>query len=640
MFIPGPIDHNPLLIRVHLSLRKAKMTPQPPGRNPSASQMAPAISAEVVFAEQIKVLYVSRPYGAFGAMAAVLFMVAVFWAKVSSVALLTWASLVIGLELFGLYHHFEYQTFKRLRANAPTVITETRKWSRDYAIAATAAGACWGLAAFMLYVPDSPQFQILLFLALCLVITFSVVALSIHLPALVGFTAGVALAVLLKLISLDTPTSYILAIGLSFYCFLCLGIAHRLNHTLLRSLRLRLENQALAERLQDMVQQLTTRSEEAERANLAKTRFLAAASHDLRQPMHAIGLFVGTLRAKIQYPEVRQIVDKIQASVAAMEALFVDLFDISRLDAGAIVPNVKSFPIDELIKRIEHEFRPEAIDKGIGFRVVRTGVRVKSDPVLLNRILSNLISNAIRYTHEGRVLLGCRRTKAGLRIEVRDTGIGIAARHIGDIFQEFFQLQNPERDRSKGLGLGLSIVQRHAALLGHRVAVKSTPGKGSCFAICLPYGEAAREVEPLSAEMKAHRAVLVGTFVIIVDDDADVRSGMEALLAEWSCLVLSAKSGDDAIQQLQRHERAPDLIVSDYQLQKGETGLDAIRGICESLQQDIPSLLITGDAHPERMRDAQHHGIKLLIKPVAPGKLHAVMVEILGQAQEKLVPEV
>lgn len=616
------------------------MTPQTPLPNPPVSFASPSISADTVFAEQIKVLYVSHPHGAMGGIATVLFMVAIFWNKVPGISLLTWAGLVIGIELFGLYHHFEYKMFNRRQATAPTEITQTRKWGRDYSIAATVAGTCWGLAAFMLYIPDSPQFQILLFLALCLVISFSVVALSIHLTALIGFSIGVALPVALKLISLNTSASYTLAISLGFYCFMCLGIARRLNHTLLRSLRLRLENQALAERLQDLVRQLTIRTEEAERANLAKTRFLAAASHDLRQPMHAIGLFVGTLRAKIHYPDVRQIVDKIQASVAAMEALFVDLLDISRLDAGAIVVNIKSFSIDDLIKRIDHEFRQEASDKGIDFRVVRCTARVKSDPILLNRMINNLVANAIRYTREGRVLLGCRRTKAGLRLEVRDTGIGIAPQHIDDIFQEFFQLQNPERDRSKGLGLGLSIVRRHADLLGHRVEVQSEMGKGSCFAIKLPYGDVARQVEPLSAESKATCAKLAGMFAIVVDDEADVRTGMEALLAEWSCLAVSASSGEDAVKQLQRHERTPDLIVSDYQLRGNETGLDAIRSIRLSLQQNIPAILITGDARPERLNEAKAHGFRLLIKPVEPGKLQSAMIEALGQPQGQLAPAV
>ncbi len=616
------------------------MTLQAPESAPPENLASPVVSADVVFSEQIKVLYISHPYGAIGGIAAALFMTAIWWGKVPHLSLFTWAGLVIGIEIFGLFHHFEYKTFKRLRENKPIEITETRKWSRDYAAAATVSAIFWGLAAFMLYVPDSPEYQILLFLALCLVITFSVVALSVHLTALFGFTLGVALPMVLKLISLDTRSGYIVAISLGMYCLLCLGIARRLNQTLLRSLRLRLENQALAKRLQELVHQLTIRSDEAERANLAKTRFLAAASHDLRQPMHAIGLFVGTLRAKIHYPAVRDIVDKIQASVVAMEALFADLLDISRLDAGTIVPNVKSFPIDELMQRIDHEYRPDAVDKGIDFRVVRSGARVKSDPVLLNRIVSNLISNALRYTNEGRVLLGCRRTGGGLRLEVRDTGIGIAAEHRDDIFQEFFQLQNAERDRSKGLGLGLSIVQRHAALLGHRVEVSSILGKGSCFSVSLPYGEAAREVEPLTNDDKALRAALAGTFTVVVDDEADVRAGMEALLTEWSCPVLSANSGSDAVTKLQRHERTPDLIVSDYQLQGNETGLDAIRSIRESLQQTVPAILITGDARPERLRDAKTHGLKLLIKPVEPSALQAAMAEVLAQPQEQVTPTV
>lgn len=606
------------------------MAPQAEIRPPFVAP--PQVPADVVFAEQVKVLFVSHPYGAFGAIVVVLFITIALWSKVASLPLLIWAGLVIGIEIFGLYHHYEYNSFRHFRIAAPPEITETKRWSRDYVIAAGIAGFFWGLAAFLLDIPDSPRYQMVVILTLCLCISFCAVALAIHLPALLSFTIGLVVPVIAKLVIVGDRVSYIIAFGILLWTIMSMGVANRLNRVLIRSLRLRLENEALTKQFQQLVDQLTIRTQEAERANQAKTRFLAAASHDLRQPMHAIGLFVGTLRAKIHYPEVRQIVDKIQASVVAMEALFFDLLDISRLDAGTIVANVRSFSIAELLDRIALEFGPQAQDKGILLRVVSSRATVMSDPALLNRVINNLVSNAIRYTRDGRVLLGCRRTREGLRVEVHDTGIGIAAEHMDDIFQEFFQLQNPERDRSKGLGLGLSIVQRHAVLMGHRIHVKSTPGKGSCFAISLPFGEGVVDAPSAASASRPPPQELNGAFVVVIDDEADVRAGMESLLHEWQCLVITASCGNDAVKQLRRHERTPDLIISDYQLLNGETGLDAIRLVHQSLQQAVPAVLITGDVRPDRLREANNQGFALLHKPVEPDKLQSAMVEALRQA--------
>ncbi len=592
----------------------------------------PQVPAHVIFAEQVKVLYVSHPYGAFGAIIAVVIMTIVLWPKVALTPLLTWAALVIGIEIFGLYHHFEYKHFRNFRITPPTEITATKRWSRDYVIAAGIAGFFWGLAAFLLHVPDSPAYQMLVILALCLNISFCSVALAIHLPALLSFTIGIVVPLIAKQIIVGDHVSYVIAIAIVLWSVLCMGVANRMNRVLLRSLRLRLENEALTKQFEVLVSQLMIRTQEAERANQAKTRFLAAASHDLRQPMHAIGLFVGSLRSKIHYPEVRQIVDKIQASVTAMEALFFDLLDISRLDAGTVVANVRSVCVAEMFDRVALEFGPQAQDKGIQLNVIRSTATVKSDPVLLNRIVNNLVSNAIRYTREGRVLLGCRRAELGVRVELLDTGIGIPGEHHDDIFQEFFQLQNPDRDRTKGLGLGLSIVQRHALLLNHPIRVTSVPGKGSCFAITMPYGDGNGDAVRLPAISSAIPRELIGAFIVVIDDESDVRAGMESLLGAWQCLVVTASSGFDAVKQLRRHERAPDLVISDYKLLNGETGVEAIHNLRQALQHIVPAVLITGDIEPERLREAASHGFMLLHKPVDPAKLQTALVDALGQA--------
>jgi signal transduction histidine kinase/CheY-like chemotaxis protein len=381
----------------------------------------------------------------------------------------------------------------------------------------------------------------------------------------------------------------------------------------------------LEQRIEERTQQLTS-------ANQAKTRFLAAASHDLRQPMHALGMFISQLRDMISFPEARKIVDHAELSVSAMESLLNALLDISRLDAGILTPKFEDFPVAELLARMENSFGPSAREKGLSFRVMPCSAWVHSDPVLLERILMNLVSNAMRYTERGGIVIGCRRRGEQLRIEVWDSGVGIPKDRQREIFQEFFQLANPERDRTKGLGLGLAIVERLARLLNHRLDLASTPGKGSVFAIELPRVEArlATDAAPVTPAVPG---ALDNVFVLVVDDEAMVREGMRGLLAGWGCHVVTAGSGEEAMARLEEHERMPDLIISDYRLPGGETGIDAIQRIQASLPEDIPALLISGDTAPERLVEAQASGYHLLHKPVQPAKLRALLSRVLAEAE-------
>jgi CheY-like chemotaxis protein/two-component sensor histidine kinase len=388
----------------------------------------------------------------------------------------------------------------------------------------------------------------------------------------------------------------------------------------------------LQESYSNLEQKIEERTRQLTSANQAKTRFLAAASHDLRQPMHALGMFISQLRDMISFPEARKIVDHAELSVSAMESLLNALLDISRLDAGILTPKFEDFPVAELLARMENSFGPSAREKGLSFRVMPCSAWVHSDPVLLERILMNLVSNAMRYTERGGIVIGCRRRGEKLRIEVWDSGIGIPKDKQHEIFQEFFQLANPERDRTKGLGLGLAIVERLVRLLNHRLELASTPGKGSVFAI-----EAPRVKNMLAADaapaMPAVPGALDNVFVLVVDDEAMVREGMRGLLAGWGCHVMAAASGEEALARLGEYERIPDLIISDYRLPDNETGIDAIRRIQASLPEEIPAVLISGDTAPERLAEAKASGYHLLHKPVQPAKLRALMSRVLGEAE-------
>lgn len=382
--------------------------------------------------------------------------------------------------------------------------------------------------------------------------------------------------------------------------------------------------ESLERRVAERTAELAMRRQEADAANAAKTRFLAAASHDLRQPMHAISLLVGLLHDRVRSASERELVEKVQDSVQAMENLFSGLLDISKLDAGAVRPNNVPFEIGAVLRHVALHGAPSARAKGLEFRVVPSRTVVVSDPVLLERILSNLVTNAIRYTDRGKVLVGCRRAGNALRVLVCDTGIGIAPEYRDEIFEEFFQVRHTERDRSQGLGLGLSIVKRTARLLGHELVVRSVPGKGSIFGVVVPRTHPSAGGP--SDATGGPTAVLEGIFAVVINDEKESRFAMELLLRQWGCHVVTARSGEEAIELLANHLRTPDLIVSDYRLGGGLSGLSAIRRIREQCEQDVPAIILTGDVSAEDLQTLE--GVVVLYKPVNVERLRAAAAEL------------
>ncbi len=404
------------------------------------------------------------------------------------------------------------------------------------------------------------------------------------------------------------------------------SLADEFNHMTVR----------LRESYAGLEQKVEERTHELAAANQAKSRFLASASHDLRQPMHALGLFIAQLRARIHEPETLAIVGKVESAVTALQGLLDALLDISRLDAGVVTPTPVDFRLQPLFTRLELSFAPQAERKGVRLRAAPTRLAVLSDPVLLERVLLNLLANAVRYTGQGAILLGCRRHGDRVRIEVWDTGVGIAPEHRDAIFQEFYQVGNPERDRAKGLGLGLAIAARLARLLGSRIEMRSHPGKGSVFAIDLPVGVARAEAEPASA--LAPIETLPGARVLVVDDDALVREAMASLLAQWGCRVTMAATGDEAVALLGGEGGTPDAVLCDYRLPNGETGIDVIARLRAAAGRPIPAALITGDTAPERLREAKLAGHALLHKPVHPAKLRALIEQLLLVSRASVSP--
>jgi signal transduction histidine kinase/CheY-like chemotaxis protein len=402
-----------------------------------------------------------------------------------------------------------------------------------------------------------------------------------------------------------------------------LGIRANRSFEQLVSLRIRAE---------EMAADLQREKEIAERANLAKSNFLAAASHDLRQPVHALGLFVGALRGVAMAPAGRRLIEQIEASINAMDSLFTALLDISRLDAGVVAVQRRSFAIQPTVDRVCRDYLDEAKAKGVSLVCKDCAAIVETDPVLVERILRNLVSNAVRYTDRGRIVVGCRRRGAAISVQVWDTGIGIPRDQQVRVFQEYYQLGNPERDRAQGLGLGLAIVRRLTDLLGCELKLRSEPGKGSCFEVVIPLAK-----EPASAEEPSSvdpRGAPAGRLIVVIDDESAIREAMSSLLASWGHRVIAVGSGDEAIERLSTWSGRPDLLVCDYRLRGEENGVGVIERLRSEYNESIPAMLITGDTAPSRLAEAAASGFLLLHKPVPNSKLRAAIVNLIASADE------
>ena len=369
---------------------------------------------------------------------------------------------------------------------------------------------------------------------------------------------------------------------------------------------------------------------DAETANLSKTRFIAAASHDLLQPLNAARLFVTALAERSLGDKERGYVDHIDRALANVEALLGTLLDISKLDAGAVTAERTDLVAGDLLKRLAEEFAPVAAGAGLDLVYVPCSMVVRSDPALLGRVLRNFIANAIRYTQSGRVLLGCRRHGSVARIEVWDTGIGIPENATEQVFEEFRQLGPRGRPEGHGVGLGLAIVKRLARVLGHPIGVRSRLGKGSLFFIDVPVGTRPCSLARCESTRRVSTDGLASAFAVIIEDQDSVRTGMCALLQSWGCSAIAAIDGRTALLELSRAERRPDILIADYHLDRGANGLAAIDDVRE-VHGPVPALIVTADRSREVLDAVRRRGFYALQKPLKPAKLRALIAHLLSK---------
>ncbi len=365
----------------------------------------------------------------------------------------------------------------------------------------------------------------------------------------------------------------------------------------------------------------------ADEANLDKTRFLAAASHDLLQPLNAARLYATSLIERRPQGETGRLARNVNASLESVEEILNALLDISRLDAGVLKPELGVFPINDLLQQLKLEFEPIAQEKGLRFKVLPSNLHVRSDRRLLRRVLQNLVSNAVKYTQSGTVLLGCRKRKQSVVVEVHDTGPGIPRNKQHLIFKEFQRLDthpNPVR----GLGLGLSIVERIGRVLNHPIGLTSRPGAGSVFSVTIPLATAARaNGEPPPILRRVVAGDLTGCVALCIDNEPAILDGMMTLLGNWQCAALRAASGSEAISLIEKYRQMPDIILADYHLEEG-TGFDAVQLIRAKAGYPIPAIIITADQSQELQDRVRKAGMHLLRKPIKPAALRALMAQL------------
>jgi signal transduction histidine kinase len=544
------------------------------------------------------------------------FVMLVAWKAVEASILFTWAASVVGLRMLVDLLGYFYRKAADRESNA-------RRWGWYYSWAVLPSALAWGAGIFLPGLQNDLWMQ--MFVALCLTCRFagSILTHAYFPPAL--YTSALPLVAALSL-RYFTNGSGIDAMSGSMWLTIViygLSVGHRQASLVVSAVLLRYENEQLIRELQQTNIAEAEARNKAEQASLAKSRFFAAANHDLRQPLHALGLFATTLRNSVMEASKRQLVEQIQQSIESLESLFDDLLDISRLDAGQVKLRVEHFKVSVVFDRIRATYAPTATEKGLRLKVHHSSLTLFSDPALLFRILSNLVSNAIRYTNGGGVLVGVRRRSGKICVEVWDTGIGIPEDQQEKVFEEFYQLNNPERDRRKGLGLGLSTVKRVATLMGCPLKLQSKVGTGTMFSIEIPLG---LEAQPYTNILTAEIAVpdlLANRTIVVVDDEASVRLGMQSLLESWGCKCIAAPGAEEAIQEL-RNE-APDFIIADFRLRDNKNGIEAVRALRAALGNAIPAVVLSGDTAVERLREVSAAGLTMLHKPLKAVRLRALL---------------
>lgn len=557
--------------------------------------------------DQVELLFRHTPSVLFGIFVVTIALAFSFYNVVSNTVLIAWLGAVYALIIIRLILLNRFKHRKKYRLSS-------RDWAYIGALTSFISGCQWGAGAFIFFTPDEEILNALLTILLLGMASGSVASLSVYPLAYLGYSIPSLLS--LAYVFLTTGEDIYVVMGTMSIAFLFVNLSYsrHIYRTVITSIDLRHENT-------DLVEKLANERDRAEKANRAKSKFLAAASHDLRQPLQAITLLSDSLHHRLKNPDEIEISEKITRSVSGLRELFDGLLDVSKLDAGTIQANYQHFEFEQLVHELIKEFKPLAAEKGISLINNTQPFITRSDPLLLKRILQNLISNAIKYTHnDDQIVIHTEKTGDHFQVSIKDGGPGIPKDEQENIFKEFHQLSNPERDRRKGLGLGLAIVKRLTEIIGSEIAVSSTPGQGSTFSFRLPLGDASKifEEQQSANYITNKTADFSSVHALVIDDEKDVRDAIVNTLQGWGC---KTSDMEDVIDQNLEEVTDIDFVISDFRLRDNRTGVQAIETLREHLGRIVPGIIITGDTAPEHIRQANESGNLLLHKPINPAQL-------------------
>ncbi|HET9644019.1 MAG TPA: hybrid sensor histidine kinase/response regulator [Burkholderiaceae bacterium] len=579
--------------------------------------------------DQVRTMHLQTPASLVGNVVGLIVICAMFW-RIAPEQAFGWSAVLLSLWIVRWWHYQRYPS----NGTAAQLLG----WSRSWNVQVLASSLCWGSCVWLLYGRGSTFHTLGVILIVYSYCLGSIQLLARQWRVFVAFLA-LGLAPTIARIAIDTSQPYHIELSailvLLFLVTALLGRTYRSAFE--RTVELKVHGEQLLAQLRVEKAAAESARREAEVANRAKTQFFAAASHDLRQPLHALGLFAEALRARSHDEQVVHLVNSINSSVDALEGLFSELLDITKIDTGGVEADPKDFCLNDVFRKLKLHFEPTAFEKGLALRFRGGQHHAFADPLLVERVLRNLVSNAIRYTNDGTVLVAARHRNDRLWLQVWDTGVGIREREQERIFEEFYQVADDavglDPNQRKGLGLGLAIVKRLCGLMKAPLRLISRPGRGSVFTVEVPVGKPPKTEAVQPKGRPALGLTLDRRFVIVVEDDVAVRSGLEVLLKSWGATVICFES----VGSCASWARLPDpdkprpaLVIADYRLDSGQTGIEAIDELRRQFGASLPAIVVTGSMMSNQEQHAHEHDFHLLMKPVVPNKLRAMIGFKLG----------
>ncbi len=590
----------------------------------SEISLADSSTIEVeIKAAQTKYIFDQLPRLLFYNAASVIGLAIILSPNLDKVFLSFWV--VVSLALLA-YRYKIYKQYINNTGNISTDAISTDAWARRFVIFASLSGFAWGIGSYILFVPDHMGNQAILIMVLAGIIMVPTAILSVYLPALYLYVPAVTIpsGMTLFILGQDFHT-YTGAFFFALTGFMVI-VGRNINIDFRDRVKLDVTNQ-------NLLLELEQQKSELERANLAKSKFLASAGHDVRQPLHALSIFSELLiREQATQPpdnKPKKLAQNINTCVQALDGLFASLLDVSRLEAGVVTKHSSVFQVKDIVLQVVNECEADAIEKNLVLHFDECDFHTETDPDLLHRILLNLVANAIFYTKTGGITIRCISDSNHIKLSVEDTGVGIPLDQQQFIFDDFYQVDNPERDSSKGLGLGLTIVRGLTELLDLRLELISEPGRGTTVTLTLPLRQRPEkflseqsEEEPMASEVSIPLSVLV------VEDAEQVREGMQLLLESWDCIVYCAQDAEQA-QNIVAGKNTVDAMIVDYRLPGQINGLQLIKGMRESDDKHVPALLVTGETDPQVIVAAKQSGLDLLHKPTKASDLQAWLLALI-----------